>query len=156
MKPLLKLSTVKRSLWSKITKERLYVDYVLIAELSGQKEPLFASNIESDLEKRFPHNSHQRLKEISIYGKKSPDSRYLELTFSDDKSCKLDQGNFTLLVSCPNVDESGKECRDNLFYFYIPELVSSQGIKQCYFPDDAEEGTALALFLLSAVFIGGN
>lgn len=150
------LNTNSKSLWSKKTKERTNANYILIAELPNQSGAFFASNVNSDLEKHFGPNSSQRLQEIAIRGKKSNESLHLELLLSDSSNIKLYEENFTLLVSCSYYDETGKEHMDNLLYFRLPHLVNSPEIKQCYFPDDLIEQTALALFLLTSVFMKGD
>lgn len=155
-KNILSLRPASRQLWSKKTKERTNVNYILIAELPNQSGTLFASNVNSDLEKHFGPNSSQRLQEIAIKGKKSNESSLLELLLSDNSRIKLPEENFTLLVSCSYYDESGKERMDNLLYFRMPHLVNSPEIKQCYFPDDLKEQAAPALFLLASVFMKGE
>lgn len=155
-KNILLLTPASKKLWSKKTKERTNVNYILIAELPNQSGTFFASNVNSDLEKHFGPNSDQRLQEIIIKGKKSNESSYLQLLLSDNVNVKLYEENFTLLVSCSYYDESGKEGMDNLLYFRMPNLVNSPEIKQCYFPDDLKEQAAPALFLLASVFMKGE
>lgn len=156
-KNFLSLTPASKKLWSKKTKERINAHYILIAELPNQSGTFFASNVNSDLEIHFGSNSNQNMQEIIIRGKKSNESSYLQLLFSDNRNIKLYEENFALLVSCSYYDESGKERMDNLLYFRMPNLVNSPEIKQCYFPDDLKEQAAPALFLLASVFMkGGN
>lgn len=60
------LTPASKKLWSKKTKEKNNVNYILIAELPNQSETFFASNVNSHLEKHFGSNSSQRLQEIAI------------------------------------------------------------------------------------------
>lgn len=155
-KNILSLTPRTKKLWSKKTKERTNIDYILIAELSNQKEIFFASNVKGEIEKQFNYNGHQELKEILITREKSTNLYQLELAFLNGESCKLEQKDFTLLVSCPYYDDSGKERRDSLFCFCIPEGINSTEIKQCYIPNDQKAETAFALFMLISLYVGGN
>lgn len=155
-KNILSLITATNQLWSKQTKEKTNANYILIAELPDQASPFYASNINSSLEKHFGSNSHQKLEEIAIKGKKSKESLCLELKLADSGSIKLYDENFTLLISCSYFDETQKEHMDNLFYFRMPNLVNSTGIKQCYFPDDLKEQAATSLFLLASAYMKGD
>lgn len=155
-KNILLLTPASKKLWSKKTKERTNINYILIAELPNQSGTFFASNVNSDLEKHFGSNSNQKLQEIIIRGKKSNKSSYLQLLFSDNENIELYEENFTLLVSCSYYDESGKERMDNLLYFRMSNLINSPKIKQCYFPNDLKEQAASAVFLLASVFMKGE
>lgn len=155
-KNILTLTPATKKLWSKKTKERTNADYILIAELPNQTKPLYASTVGGNLEKRFGHNFNSKLQEITISEKKSDKTRYLKLMLTEDKHYELQQEEFALLVSCMNTTDTGKTHMDNLLYFRNPKLIGSSEIKQCYFPSDTKEQAALALFLLSATFIGGG
>lgn len=155
-KKTLSLTLASKKLWSKKTKERTNVDYILIAELPNQAGTFFASNVNSDLEKHFGSNSSQSLQQIAIKEKKSNESSYLELLLSDNSIIKLPKENFTFLVSCSYFDELGKERMDNLLYFRMPYLINSPEIKECYFPNDLKGQTAPALFLLASIFMKGE
>lgn len=155
-KNILSLITATNQLWSKQTKEKTNANYILIAELPDQASPFYASNINSSLEKHFGSNSHQKLEEIAIKGKKSKESLCLELKLADSESIMLYEENFTLLISCSDFDETKKEHMHNLFYFRMPNLVNSPGIKQCYFPDDLKEQVATSLFLLASAYMKGD
>lgn len=155
-KIILKLDTNSRNLWSRKTKARQNADYILIAEIPGQSQPVYASNIRGTLEKKFGGNINNKLREIAISEKKSNKTRLLKLMFINDESIDLLQEEFTLLISCQNMTGAGKSFMDNLLYFRIPKVIGSPEIKQCYFPDDGEEQVALALLLLNSLCIGGN
>lgn len=156
MKNILSINTVTRHLWSKKTKERNNVDYILIAEIPGQPKPIYASNVGGYLEKKFGGNINDKLQEITISEKKSNKTRLLKLMFTNNEHVDLLQEEFTLLISCQNTNESGKNFMDNLLYFRIPKVIGSSEIKQCYFPGDGEEQAALALLLLNSLCIGGT
>lgn len=150
------MNTVTRHLWSKKTKERHNVDFILIAEIPDQSKPIYVSTIGGSIEQKFKHNFKDKLQEITISEKKSDKSRLLKLKFTEDKYLELPKEEFVLLICCINTDDLGKTNMDNLLYFRIPKPTTSLEIKQCYFPDDKKEQAAIALFQLSANFIGDD
>lgn len=152
-KTILSLTPASKQLWSKQTREKNNASYILIAELPEQASLFYAGNISSDLGKHFGANSHQKIQEIAIKGKKSKESLCLELKLVDSDSIKLYNENFILLISCVDFDETQKEHMHNLFYFRMPNIINSPVIKQCYFPDDLKEQAATSLFLLASAYI---
>ena len=144
-KLVLSFNTKERKLWCKETKERDYVECVLVAELPEEKKLLYASSIGSEeLDRRYGENSLGKIADLAI--KKEEGKKQLQITWEDGEEILFNEQEFALLFVMDG-KTSGQEIRDSLLIVNFPKRLG-QGIFQKYFPEDQEEDAGLKLFWL--------
>lgn len=144
-KLVLSFNTRERKLWHKKTKEREGVEYVLIAELPGEKKLLYASTVGSEeLDRRYEENSLGKIAAIAL--EREEGREQLWITWEDGEEILLNEHDFALLFVMGG-KTSSQEIRDSLLIVNFPKRLG-QGIFQKYFPEDQEEDAGLKLFWL--------
>lgn len=148
-KMIMKLEFPEKKFWSKKTKERRNVDYMLLANSSESEETKYASSIHSELETRYMENMNDRIQEIAIIQRNG--KKHLEIVLkSRDKVLEYKE-NFLLYVSCPNILGDGEIQRDSFLIYSCPDLLN-EGVHVCFLPSDQKENNASSLFWMCKEF----